>query len=87
MPRSKYISALDIGTTKVCCVVGELSKRQEVVHERHRLCQADASQKRGNVVEQHGLTAAFGIGLGELCLIVGEQEARARGAQHVRGHG
>jgi len=27
LPRSKYISALDIGTTKVCCVVGELTER------------------------------------------------------------
>ncbi len=27
MPRSKYVASLDIGTTKVCCVVGEESDR------------------------------------------------------------
>ena len=27
MPRSKYVTALDIGTTKICCVVGEPTER------------------------------------------------------------
>ena len=27
MPRSKYVIALDIGTTKICCVVGEPTER------------------------------------------------------------
>ena len=27
MPRSKYVTALDIGTTKICCVVGEPAER------------------------------------------------------------
>src|SRR5438105_10236890 len=27
LPRSKYVAALDIGTTKICCVVGEPTER------------------------------------------------------------
>src|SRR3989454_93710 len=27
LPRSKYVTALDIGTTKICCVVGEPTER------------------------------------------------------------
>ena len=27
LPRSKFVSALDIGTTKICCVVGEQTER------------------------------------------------------------
>jgi cell division protein FtsA len=27
LPRSKYVTALDIGTTKICCVVGESTER------------------------------------------------------------
>jgi len=27
LPRSKYVTALDIGTTKICCVVGEPTDR------------------------------------------------------------
>src|SRR2546421_10917667 len=27
LPRSKYVTAIDIGTTKICCVVGEPTER------------------------------------------------------------
>jgi cell division protein FtsA len=27
LPRSRFVSALDIGTTKICCVIGEQTER------------------------------------------------------------